>query len=159
RFMPRILLVLLLVFAGPAHAAAVLVVGDSLSAAYGIAAGEGWVALLDRRLRDAGTGHVVVNASISGETTSGGLLRLPALLASEQPAVVRVGLGATAGPRGLAIAAARDTLAAMLAAIRDAGARAVLVGIELPVNYGPRYREGFRSMYRGLADEFNVPLV
>lgn len=136
-----------------------LVLGDSLSAAHGIALNDGWVALLERRLRDAPAPRAVVNASISGETTAGGLARLPALLAEHAPALVVIELGANDGLRGLPLAEARSNLAAMLAAIRAAKASAVLVGVELPVNYGPQYRDGLRSMYRGLADEFNAPLV
>ena len=136
-----------------------LVLGDSLSAAHGIALQDGWVALLQRRLEASPSPRAVVNASISGETTAGGLARLPALLAEHAPAVVVVELGANDGLRGLPLAEAKANLAKMLAAIRAAHAKAVLVGIELPVNYGPQYRDGLRSMYRGLADEFNVPLV
>lgn len=136
-----------------------LVLGDSLSAAHGIALKDGWVALLERRLQASPSPRPVVNASISGETTAGGLARLPGLLAEHRPALVVVELGANDGLRGLPLAEARANLAKMLAAIRDAKATAVLVGIELPVNYGPQYREGLRSMYRGLAEEFNAPLL
>ena len=135
-----------------------LVLGDSLSAAHGIATQEGWVALLEKRLA-APPARAVVNASISGETTAGGLTRLPKLLEEHTPALVVVELGANDGLRGLPIAQARTNLAAMLAQIRAAHADAVLLGIELPINYGPQYRDGLRSMYRGLADEFNVPLL
>lgn len=142
-----------------ATAPPVLVLGDSLSAAYGIAPGQGWVALLDERLAAAAKPRAVVNASISGETTAGGLTRLPGLLAEHRPALVVLELGANDGLRGLPLATARDNLAKMLEAIRVAGAQALLVGIELPVNYGPQYRDGLRSLYRDLAGEFNVPLV
>lgn len=133
--------------------------GDSLSAAHGIAVKDGWVSLLGKRLETAHPPRAVVNASISGETTAGGLARLPKLLADTHPALVLVELGANDGLRGLPLAEARSNLAKMLEAIRAAKARAVLIGIELPVNYGPQYRDGLRSMYRGLADEFNVPLL
>jgi len=136
-----------------------LVLGDSLSAAYGIAPQEGWVALLAERLKSSKPLRKVVNASISGETTAGGLARLPALLAEHKPGLVIVELGANDGLRGLPLAHARANLASALAAIRGAGARALLIGIELPVNYGPQYRDGLREVYRGLAHEFNVPLV
>jgi len=136
-----------------------LVLGDSLSAAYGIAPQEGWVALLAERLKSSKPIRKVVNASISGETTAGGLARLPALLAEHKPALVIVELGANDGLRGLPLAQARANLAGALDAIRGAGARALLIGIELPVNYGPQYRDGLREVYRGLAHEFNVPLV
>jgi len=136
-----------------------LVLGDSLSAAYGIAPQEGWVALLAERLKSSKPIRKVVNASISGETTAGGLARLPALLAEHKPGLVIVELGANDGLRGLPLAQARANLAGALDAIRGAGARALLIGIELPVNYGPQYRDGLREVYRGLAHEFNVPLV
>lgn len=144
--------------AAPAPAP-LLVLGDSLSAAHGIALKDGWVALLDARLQASPSPRPVVNASISGETTAGGLARLPALLAEHRPALVLVELGANDGLRGLPLAEARANLAKMLAAIRAAKAGVVLVGIELPVNYGPQYRDGLRSMYRGLAEEFNAPLL
>lgn len=133
--------------------------GDSLSAAYGIAPAQGWVALLDERLAAAANPRAVVNASISGETTAGGLARLPGLLAEHRPALVVLELGANDGLRGLPLATARANLGKMLEAIRAAGAQGLLVGIELPVNYGPQYRDGLRSLYRDLAGEFNVPLV
>lgn len=137
----------------------VLVLGDSLSAAHGIAPDEGWVALLDARLAGSATPRAVVNASISGETTAGGLARLPDLLAEHRPALVVLELGANDGLRGLPLATVRANLRQMLEAIRAAGVQALLVGIELPVNYGPQYRDGLRTLYRDLAGEFNVPLV
>jgi len=161
--MLRILFVLLSSFAAAVAAAAaprpVLVLGDSLSAAYGLSPKEGWVALLDERLAAARPIRNVVNASISGETSAGGLARLPALLKEHAPALVVVELGANDGLRGLPLAQLRANLVKILEAVRGAGAHAVLVGIELPVNYGPQYRDGLRELYRGLAGEFNVPLV
>jgi acyl-CoA thioesterase-1 len=160
--MLRILLVVLLFVSLPLAALEsrpLLVLGDSLSAAYGIAPQEGWVALLTERLRSSKSMRKVVNASISGETTAGGLARLPALLSEHKPGLVIVELGANDGLRGLALAQARSNLASVLQAIHGAGARALLIGIELPVNYGPQYRDGLRDVYRGLAREFNVPLV
>ena len=160
--MLRILFVLLSSFAAAVAAAAprpVLVLGDSLSAAYGLSPKEGWVALLDERLAAARPIRNVVNASISGETSAGGLARLPALLKEHAPALVVVELGANDGLRGLPLAQLHANLVKILEAVRGAGAHAVLVGIELPVNYGPQYRDGLRELYRGLAGEFNVPLV
>ena len=142
-----------------AAAPTVVVLGDSLSAAHGIAEAQGWVALLDDKLKAAGKSIKVVNASISGETTAGGLARLPKILADEKPQLVIVELGANDGLRGLPLAEARANLNKMLESIRNAKAKVLLLGIELPVNYGPQYRDGLRSMYRGLADEFNVPLL
>jgi acyl-CoA thioesterase-1 len=161
--MLRSFLVLVLCLAGlPVQAAAprpLLVLGDSLSAAHGIAQRDDWVALLEVRLAQQPAARPVVNASISGETTAGGLARLPSLLEKHHPALVVLELGANDGLRGLPLATVRANLAAMLEQIEAAGAHALLVGIELPVNYGPRYRDGLRTIYRDLATEFNVPLV
>lgn len=140
-------------------AGTVLVLGDSLSSAHRIAPEAGWVHLLEQRLREQGSPHQVVNASISGETTSGGLARLPKLLAEHKPALVIVELGANDGLRGLPLAEIRTNLKSILASVKAAGARPALLGIELPINYGPQYRDGLREMYRGLAQEFNAPLV
>lgn len=115
--------------------------------------------LLELRLLSTAAPLAVVNASISGETTAGGLARLPKLLADNKPALVVVELGANDGLRGLSLAEIRTNLQAILSAIHNAGARCVLLGIELPINYGPQYRDGLRQMYRGLAQEFNAPLV
>lgn len=136
----------------------VLVLGDSLSAAHGIAADAGWATLLDRRLAEGGRGRVV-NASISGETTAGGLSRLPALLAEHRPAVVAIELGANDGLRGLPIAQVRENLSALIRHSREAGANVLLIGIELPINYGARYRGLLREAYADLSREHEVPLV
>lgn len=145
----------------PAHAATgpVLVLGDSLSAAYGIKSDAGWVSLLRERLQQAKPPREVVNSSISGETTAGGLARLPKLLADHQPALVVIELGANDALRGLPISAPRENLSRIVTQIRDSGARVLLLGIEIPVNYGPQYRDSLRAMYRDLAEEFKLPLV
>jgi acyl-CoA thioesterase-1 len=137
----------------------VLVFGDSLSSAHHIAVESGWVHLLELRLRQSQDPRPVVNASISGETTAGGLARLPKALADSKPALVVVELGANDGLRGLPIAEIRANLTQIIRACQDAGAAVVLLGIELPINYGPQYRDGLRAMYRDLAAEFNLPLV
>ncbi|MBN8740811.1 MAG: arylesterase [Lysobacterales bacterium 69-70] len=137
----------------------VLVLGDSLSAAHGIAPEAGWVTLLQQRLDASAAPRRVINASISGETTAGGLARLPALLKEHAPGLVLIELGANDGLRGLPLTEIRANLARLLTQVRETKARAVLIGIELPVNYGPQYRDGLRAMYRDLAGEFNVPLV
>lgn len=137
----------------------ILVLGDSLSAAHRIPVESGWVHLLDQRLQRSPTPRGVVNASISGETTAGGLARLPALLAAHHPALVVVELGANDALRGLPVGEPRANLARIIKLGRDAGAKVVLLGIEIPVNYGPRYRDVLRSMYRDLATKFNVPLL
>ncbi|HET8897638.1 MAG TPA: arylesterase [Rhodanobacteraceae bacterium] len=163
--MRRFLLLLLGCLTWPALAAApslsapVLVLGDSLSAAHNIPLQSGWVHLLAERLHKMGSPRTVVNASISGETSAGGLARLPALLTRHAPAVVVIELGANDGLRGLPLAALRDNLAQMIELAQQAGAKVLLVGIELPVNYGPRYRDGLRAVYRDLAAAHKVALV
>jgi acyl-CoA thioesterase-1 len=137
----------------------VLVLGDSLSAAYHIAAESGWVTLLAQRLKTATPPRDVVNASISGETTAGGLQRLPDLLKKYKPGAVVVELGANDGLRGLPLAEIHANFWKILSACRDAGAKIVLLGIELPLNYGPQYRTGLREMYRDAARDFNAPLL
>ena len=138
-----------------------LVLGDSLSSAHRIAVDQGWVALLDARLkqRAAATAPEVVNAAISGETTSGGIARLPALLARHQPRWVLIELGANDALRGLPLDEIRKNLGTLVRAAQGAGAKVLLLGIEIPVNYGPQYRDGLREVYRAVAAEFNVPLV
>lgn len=142
-----------------APARPVLVLGDSLSAAYGINPDAGWVSLLRKRLQQAQPERAVINASISGETTAGGLARMEALLNEHQPALVVVELGANDALRGLPLAAPRENLGRILQLVRDADARGLLIGTEIPINYGPQYRDGLRTMYRDLSEEFNVPLV
>lgn len=136
-----------------------LVYGDSLSAAYGLRADQGWVAQLQKRLSDRGYGYRVVNASVSGETTSGGRARLERALSQHRPDLVILELGANDGLRGLPVAEARTNLAAMITAIQATRARILLVGILMPPNYGPQYSRGFADMFTGLASEFRLPLV
>jgi len=157
----RLVLVVLFACCGSALAAPapVLVFGDSLSSAHHIAVESGWVHLLEQRLKASKDPRPVVNASISGETTSGGVQRLPKILADNKPALVVLELGANDGLRGLPIAEIRENLTKMIRASQASGAAVVLLGIELPINYGPQYRDGLRAMYRDLAAEFNLPLV
>ena len=137
----------------------VLVVGDSLSAEYGITRGSGWVALLEQRLKEQSLPASVVNASVSGETTSGGRTRLPALLSKHKPDVVIIELGANDGLRGLPVAAAESNLRAMVDASRKAGARVLLVGMRMPPNYGRDYADKFFAMYGNLSKNVKVPLA
>jgi acyl-CoA thioesterase-1 len=137
----------------------VLVVGDSLSAEYGLARGQGWVALLEKRLQPRYRHVQVVNASISGDTTSGGRSRIPALLRIHQPAVVVIELGGNDALRGLPLDVSRANLQAMIEASQQAGAKVLLVGMEMPPNYGARYAEQFRQLYVDLARQMRVPLV
>lgn len=137
----------------------VLVLGDSLSAAHNIPVEAGWVHLLGNRLSDMETGWSVVNASISGETSLSGRNRLPALLARYKPSVVVLELGANDGLRGLPLDALRANLTAMIDQSTAAKARVLLLGIELPVNYGPQYRDGLRSIYSDLSTQKHTALV
>ena len=125
--------------------------GDSLSAAYGIPAKRGWVALLAERLQREQPDYSVVNASISGETTAGGVSRLPRALARHKPAVVILELGANDGMRGLPVKAMEANLAAMIALSRKAGAKVLLVGMRVPPNYGPEYTDDFAAAFARLA--------
>lgn len=137
----------------------VLVVGDSLSAEYGLARGSGWVALLEQRLQRQQPGARVVNASVSGDTTAGGRSRLPALLERHRPDIVILELGGNDALRGLPLTTTRDNLRAMIRASRDAGARVLLLGMDMPPNYGERYRAEFRAVYADLAREEQTALV
>jgi acyl-CoA thioesterase-1 len=136
----------------------ILVLGDSLSAAHSIPVESGWVSLLEARVSKNDRARVV-NASISGETTAGGLSRLPALLAAHRPAIVAIELGANDGLRGLPMAQIKGHLARLVTLSQQAGARVLLIGVELPVNYGPRYRDALRAIYAELAAEHATQLV
>jgi acyl-CoA thioesterase-1 len=129
----------------------ILVVGDSLSAEYGLRRGTGWVALLEERLRAEKARHRVVNASISGDTTSGGRSRLPALLKQHKPAVVVIELGGNDALRGLPLGMTRDNLAAMAKQASASGARVLLLGMEMPPNYGAKFGQEFREIYTSVA--------
>lgn len=162
--MRRFLLLAFLWLAGSAVAAdaprTLLVLGDSLSAAHNMPTGQGWVQLLDHKLAESHPGQWrVVNASISGETTAGGLTRLPAALAAHRPALVLIELGANDGLRGLQLAQIRANLARMIELSREAGAKVALIGIELPGNYGEAYRSRFRRIYAELADQSGIALL
>jgi acyl-CoA thioesterase-1 len=142
----------------------ILVLGDSLSAAHNIATDQGWVHLLQDRLGEMGpdkedSSWHVINASISGETSLSGRQRLPALLAKLHPDVVVIELGANDGLRGLPLPKLRENLDTMIVDARQAHARVLLLGIELPLNYGPQYRDGLRAVYAELAKTRHVALV
>lgn len=137
----------------------VLVVGDSLSAEYGLKRGTGWVALLEQQLAKEKVRVQIVNASISGDTTSGGRSRLPALLKQHRPAVVVIELGGNDALRGLPLNMTRDNLAHMARAAREAGARVLLLGMEMPPNYGAKYGQEFRDVFTGVAQAEKTALV
>ena len=136
-----------------------LVLGDSLSAEYGLPRGSGWVTLLGQRLSQERPGWQVVNASISGETTSGGRTRLPALLAKHHPRLVIIELGGNDALRGLSLPQTREHLEAMVQASRTAGARVLLLGMQMPPNYGPDHAARFAALYQEVARKFQIGLV
>nr|WP_297462168.1 arylesterase [uncultured Halomonas sp.] len=152
------LLIVLMLWAGSASAASttLMVMGDSLSAAYGIERQSGWVNLLSERLGDD---VEVINASISGETTAGGATRLPELLGQHDPDIVLLELGGNDGLRGLPPRQMRANLSEMIEASQRAGAQVLLLGIQVPPNYGQAYATAFRNVYHELAEEYDVPLV
>jgi acyl-CoA thioesterase-1 len=155
----RILLLLLLLLPGTAPAHIILIVGDSLSAAYGIPVAQGWVSLLQERLDAGNYPWQIVNASISGDTTANARARLPQALASHEPAVVLLELGGNDGLRGLSLTAMQANLAAMISSLQEAGAQLLLIGVQLPPNYGPRYTERFQAIYQELAREYDLALL
>jgi acyl-CoA thioesterase-1 len=137
----------------------ILVFGDSLSAAYGIRQQDGWVALLQQRLQQQRLDYNVVNASISGETTSGGATRIDAALAQHKPAIVIIELGANDGLRGLPLKQMSDNLVKIIRASQKAGSRVVLVGMRMPPNYGAQYTDEFAKVFSDLAKQYKCALV
>jgi acyl-CoA thioesterase-1 len=137
----------------------IVVLGDSLSAGYGIAVKQGWVNLLEQRIAKEGYGYNVINASVSGETTQGGLARLPRALEQHKPAVVILELGGNDGLRGLPLATSRENLARMIELSGKAKSQVLLVGMMVPPNYGPRYADEFREMFASLASKYSVDFV
>jgi len=159
--MKKLLLLFLLMSSSLSQAATpvILVLGDSLSAAYGIDQRAGWVNLLQSRLASEGHPHQVANASISGDTSAGGLTRLPRSLQESQPAILIIELGSNDGLRGLDLVATRDNLADMIDLGRSGGCRVLLIGMRMPPNFGKVFIEKFQQMFRELAREKGVPLV
>jgi len=149
----------LLLITQQAAAQTLLVVGDSISAGLGLDTSLGWVSLLDKRLKEQGFDYKVVNASISGDTTAGGLARLPALLSEQKPKLVVIELGGNDGLRGMAPAQLQQNLSGMVQQSRKAGAKVVLLGMRLPPNYGQRYTDAFARVFDGVAGEQKIPLV
>ena len=156
-----VLFLLLTIFPASAARAAqtILVFGDSISAGYGLAQDEGWVALLEQRIQREHLDYRVVNASISGETTLGGLNRIPAALNDHQPAVVIIALGGNDGLRGNPLEETRRNLIGIVAACRKAGAKVVIAGMRVPPNYGPVYARRFEGLFAEVARQQNVSLV
>jgi acyl-CoA thioesterase-1 len=136
-----------------------LVYGDSLSAAYGIQEAQGWVTLLESRLNEENWTYKLINGSVSGETTTGGLERLPAMLSTYQPDLVILELGGNDGLRGLPLETLKANLKKMISLIKAAGGEVLLTGIQIPPNYGPRYTEPFFSLYTEISEEDSLALV
>jgi acyl-CoA thioesterase-1 len=161
-FRPLLLLLVFLcplsLFASPSTAK-ILVLGDSLSAGYGIALEEGWVSLLQERIKKHQFAYEVVNASVSGETSGGGLARLPALLAEHQPMIVILELGGNDGLRGHPINVMRQNLEKIIAASQAANAQVLLLGMHIPPNYGARYARTFHQAYIDLAKKYQLSFV
>jgi len=159
----RKIIALLFVFSGScafgAGAPTVLIFGDSLSAGYGIDVDQSWATLLRARLGEQGYEHRVVNASISGETTEGGAARIDSVLETFAPALVILELGGNDGLRGFPPARVRQNLEKIIVSSRNAGADVVMLGIRIPTNYGPRYREAFENVFRTLAESHDVPWI
>lgn len=137
----------------------ILVMGDSLSAAYGLSAAQGWVALTADRIGKTKPGWRIVNASVSGETTAGGASRIAGELQRNRPAVVVIELGANDGLRGLQLQQTRANLEKMIQAAQKANAKVLLIGMRIPPNYGPEYTRGFENNFTALAKQYNVPLL
>jgi acyl-CoA thioesterase-1 len=145
--------------AQPGSRRVLLVLGDSLSAEYGLARGSGWVALMTQRLSARSPDWEVVNASISGETTAGGRTRLPELLARHKPHIVAIELGANDALRGLPLASTEGHLKDMVRLSKEAGARPMLIGMQVPPNYGKAYTEAFAALFKRLAEAQQIPWV
>ncbi len=149
----------LMCMAQNAAAGTILIVGDSISAAFGLDTRLGWVSLLEQRLRQQGYDDQVINASVSGDTSAGGLARLPALLAEHKPDVVIVELGGNDGLRGQLPAQLKQNLGSMIDQSLEAGAKVLLLGMQIPPNYGARYTTAFAAVYSELGQEKKVNLV
>ena len=152
-------MVTLLLWAQGAAAGTLLVLGDSISAAFGLDTRQGWVSLLEQRLAAEGFDYHVVNASVSGDTSAGGLARLPTLLAEHRPDLLIVELGGNDGLRGQPPAQLQQNLAAIVQSARASGARVLLLGMQLPPNYGARYNALFSQVYADVASAAQVPLL
>ena len=151
--------VLLYLLALPALAQNILLVGDSISAAFGLEIRQGWVSLLEARLAEHDSPHQVINASVSGDTTAGGLARLPALLQEVRPGLVIIELGGNDGLRALPVSNMQQNLSAMVELAQNAGADVILLGMRIPPNYGPRYTNAFENAFIEVAQQHGIALV
>lgn len=147
------------VFATDNKPASILVLGDSLSSAYGIDSDQGWVALLQHQLTQDGYEYRVINASVSGDTTRTGLSRIETALRSHKPEIVIIALGGNDGLRGLAFYEIENSLTNIIERCQQSNAKVLLIGVRLPPNYGPVYTQKFAVLYQNLAQRFDIPLV
>ena len=160
RLSTLISLIVMALVASTAHAAQTIVIfGDSLSAAYGIQQNEGWVALLDKKLNQEYSHYSVINASISGETTSGGLSRFSQMLSTHKPDIVVIELGANDGLRGLSLNEMQANLNSMISKAKTQNAKVMLLGMKIPPNYGLQYTKKFSGIYENLAEKYSLKLV
>jgi len=157
----KILFTIILLFVNcTAHATTTIVIlGDSLSASYGIDHNEGWVALLERRLKKTNNSYQVVNASISGETSAGGLQRINNTIRQHRPSILILALGANDGLRGLSLRQLHSNLTQIIQRSQKSSVNVLLIGMRLPNNYGPQYNSNFSAVYSKLAKEFELPLI
>ena len=159
RHLVTISITLLACLTPEAYSKTIVVLGDSISAAYGMEARQGWVKLLSNRLLEQYPHYRVVNASVSGETTGGGMTRLPKILALHQPDILVLELGGNDGLRGYPINRIKSNLSSMISASEATGSSVLLIGMVLPPNYGRRYTKAFEDLFKDLADQNNLPFV
>ena len=159
RVVSTILVALLTFTTLNSRADGILVLGDSLAAGYGLESGEGWVDLMQQRLQESGNSTEIINASVSGETTSGGLARLPDLLELHEPEMVLLELGANDGLRGIPLQIVEKNLNQLVELITAADAQVIVLGNRLPPNYGPRYTQQFFELFQTLAEKHDLPIV
>ena len=137
----------------------ILVLGDSLSAGYGLVPGQGWVTLLQQRLKNQGYGYHVVNASVSGETTDGGVARIDRALATHRPGIVILELGGNDGLRGLPVSRIEANLGLLISRSRAAGADVLLLAVSMPTNYGPQYASSYQKIYDDLKSSYKISVA
>lgn len=146
-------------FSTLAQAKSIVVLGDSISASYGFEVQHGWVALLEKKLTTSHPDYTIINASISGDTTAGGLARLPDLLSKYQPEIVLLELGANDGLRGMSLKIMQKNLSRIIMQVKESGAQVLLLSMRIPSNYGKRYTDMFYNSYQKVADKHNIPVV
>jgi len=158
--MLKVLLVGMMVFFSTlTQAKSIVVLGDSISASYGFEVQHGWVALLEQKLKSSHPDYTMINASISGDTTAGGLARLPLLLKQYQPEIILLELGANDGLRGMSLKAMQKNLSAIIKQSQKSGVRVLLLSMRIPSNYGKRYTDMFYNSYQKIAKKQNIPVV